>query len=283
MKTSRKIARILTARPTIEGAGVHLKRVFGYGEVPLFDPFLMLDYFGSGNPDDYMAGFPWHPHRGIETVTYMLEGAVEHGDSLGNSGVIRTGDIQWMTAGSGIIHQEMPKRTAGAMWGLQLWVNLPRDKKMMDPRYRDIQAADVPSLELDDGTTVKVIAGLYNNTGGAAQDLVGDPQYLDVAVPASGKFQHNTEASHTAFAFIVSGDGYFGPARQEAGVEQCVLFGPGDSVEIEASAAGLHFVLVSGAPFKEPVAWRGPIVMNTRDELNSAFAELEAGTFIKHR
>jgi quercetin 2,3-dioxygenase len=283
MKTSRKIARALSARPTIEGAGVRLKRVFGYSEVPLFDPFLMLDYFGSSNPDDYMAGFPWHPHRGIETVTYMLEGAVEHGDSLGNSGVIHTGDIQWMTAGSGIIHQEMPKRTAGAMWGLQLWVNLPKDKKMMDPRYRDIKASEVPSLELDDGATVKVIAGTYRDSAGAAQDLVGDPQYLDIAIPANGRFQHHVEASHTVFAFILSGDGYFGPSREEAGVEQCVLFGPGEVAEMEATTGGLHFILVSGAPFREPVAWRGPIVMNTRQELDTAFGELNAGTFIKHR
>lgn len=284
MEAARKVQYIGKSRPTIEGAGVRLKRAFGYNEVPRFDPFLMLDDFHSDNPDDYLAGFPWHPHRGIETVTYMLGGKVEHGDSMGNKGVIGPGDLQWMTAGNGIIHQEMPQRTKGMLAGFQLWVNLPARQKMMDPRYRDIKAADPPVVTLEGGISVKVIAGEIGRTKGPVRDIVVEPEYLDVTVPAKKSFEHPIKTGHTAFAYVIEGEGRFAPdAKEVVGPEHVLLFGNGDRVDIRSGAMPLRFILVSGKPLGEPVAWGGPIVMNTQEELELAFEEYDNGTFLKHK
>jgi hypothetical protein len=273
----RIIKQILKSKPTLEGAGVRLERVFGYHEVSLFDPFLLLDHFGSENPEDYIKGFPWHPHRGIETVTYMLNGAVEHGDSIGNSGIIRSGDVQWMTAGSGIIHQEMPKEYEGLMEGFQLWVNLPAEKKMFAPRYRGISKDQVPSLEKE-GAKIKIIAGRIDGIKGPIQDLVVTVEYLDVTLEAGKTFEYPTAKDHKVFAYVVEGAGYSDDIFVES--HQCALFGEGDSIEIR-TRDGLRFLFVTGKPLNEPVAWGGPIVMNTNEELTEAFKELEQGTFIK--
>ena len=273
----RIIKQILESKATVEGAGVRLKRVFGYNEVRLFDPFLLLDHFGSEKPEDYVRGFPWHPHRGIETVTYVLNGEVEHGDSMGNSGLIRSGDIQWMTAGSGIIHQEMPRRYEGLMQGFQLWVNLPAKKKMIDPRYRGITQDQIPMLEKK-GANIKVIAGMIDGTEGPVQDLVVNVEYFDVELAASKAFERSTEMDRNVFAYMIEGSGYFDDKLIES--RQCALFGEGDSVKIKAEG-GVRFLFVSGKPLNEPVAWGGPIVMNTQEELAKAFQELDQGTFIK--
>ena len=273
----RTVKQILMSRATLEGAGVRLKRVFGYNEVPLFDPFLLLDHFGSENPADYIRGFPWHPHRGIETVTYMVNGEVEHGDSIGNSGVIRSGDIQWMTAGSGIIHQEMPRKYVGLMQGFQLWVNLPTKKKMIDPKYRGIVNDQIPVLEKE-GAEIKVIAGRINGTRGPVRDLVVDVEYFDVKLAASKTFEHSTARADTVLAYVAEGSGHFDNELIES--RQCALFGEGDTIKIEAKS-DIRFLYVSGKPLNEPVAWGGPIVMNTQEELKIAFQELEQGTFIR--
>lgn len=278
----RKIKTIYAAKPTIEGAGVHLKRVFGHAEVPTFDPFLLLDDFHSDNPKDYLAGFPWHPHRGIETVTYMIHGIVEHGDSLGNKGTIQSGDVQWMTAGSGIIHQEMPKGQNGPMGGLQLWVNLPASHKMMDPRYREIKSDNIPVHRADNGVTVKIISGKYNGLTGPAQDLVGEPEYFDVSLPPNETFEHSLPQEHTLIAYVLGGAGIFEPnAKNNITKENLVLFDLGEKARITADEQGLQFLLISGRPIGEPVAWYGPIVMNTEEELALAFDEFRSGTFIK--
>lgn len=273
----RSVAKVFKSRPTLEGAGVLLKRVFNGGEVRLFDPFLLLDHFGSDDSEDYVKGFPWHPHRGIETVTYMLAGEVEHGDSIGNRGLIASGDVQWMTAGSGIIHQEMPRRYDGLMQGFQLWVNLPSKNKMMAPRYRGITKADIPSLEKG-GAKLNVIAGSVDGTQGPVQDLVVDVEYLDVHLKAGSKFEHPTDADLTVFAYVIDGSAYYSDAF--IGPQNCALFGKGDRVKILAKES-THFLFVTGKPLNEPIAWGGPIVMNTDAELTSAFEELERGTFIK--
>ncbi len=282
MNELRKIKQISTGKPTIEGAGVHLKRIFGHAEVPTFDPFLLLDDFHSDNPKDYLAGFPWHPHRGIETVTYMIHGAVEHGDSLGNKGTIQSGDVQWMTAGSGIIHQEMPKGQNGLMGGLQLWVNLPASHKMMDPRYREIRSENIPVHRADNGVTVKIISGKYQGLAGPAKDLVCEPEYFDVSIPPNETFEHILPTEHTLFAYVLEGTGIFEPNSEKAVTkENLVLFGPGEKAHIAADTKGLRFLLISGKPIGEPVAWYGPIVMNTEEELAKAFDEYRSGTFIK--
>ncbi len=273
----RFVKQILRSRPTVEGAGVRLKRVFGYSEVPLFDPFLLLDHFGSGDPEDYVRGFPWHPHRGIETVTYMLDGEVEHGDSIGNSGVIGSGDVQWMTAGSGIIHQEMPRRFLGVMQGFQLWVNLPAKRKMIAPRYRGITKKQVPTLEKD-GVTIKVIAGRIDETKGPVQDLMVEVEYYDVELEAEKAFNHTTGRDCTVFVYLFEGSAYSQNTLINSG--HCAAFGDGDSVKIRTKD-GTRFLFVKGRPLKEPVVWGGPIVMNTEEELALAFQELEEGTFIK--
>jgi len=299
--TSRKIKKIFKSRPTIEGAGVHLKRAFGYSQVPQFDPFLMLDDFHTSNPDEYLAGFPWHPHRGIETITYVLEGLVEHGDSMGNKGAIAAGDVQWMTAGSGIIHQEMPKLSpTGTMWGFQFWANLPAGRKMMPPRYRDIMADEIPAVTLANGVEVKVVAGEVAGVRGPVQDIVIEPEMLDITVPAGTVFSHPLPQGHTVFAYVLSGEGYFDERRDAYAYEmvgqgwsdierQCicqpetvVLFKHGgDEIVVTTTDMPVRFLLVSGKPLNEPVAWYGPIVMNTQDELKVAFEEYKNGTFIK--
>ena len=292
MPETRRIVGVLKARPTIEGAGVHLKRAFGYREAPQFDPFLLLDDFHSDDPADYLAGFPWHPHRGIETITYVLHGDIEHGDSMGNSGIIGAGDVQWMTAGSGIIHQEMPKgeKTPSPgggrpMWGFQLWANLPASHKMMDPRYRDVKASQIPRVALEGGGSAGVICGEVGGVQGPVRDIVTDPEYLDVSLPGDSEFVHPVERGHSAFAYVVDGAGYFSPDGGSAliGAESVVVFGDGDQVSARAGEVPMRFLLVSGKPLKEPVAWGGPIVMNTQEELRLAFDEYNRGTFVKHR
>jgi len=279
----RSVTHRFPGVPTLEGAGVRLRRAFSNGQVPLFDPFLLLDNFGSGNPADYMAGFPWHPHRGIETVTYMLEGRVAHGDTLGNSGVIDAGDVQWMTAGSGIIHQEMPERAEGRMSGFQLWVNLPARQKMDVPAYRGLGASEIPEVETDTGNRVKVVAGSFGTAHGPVSGLSVDPMYLDVRVPAGGSFDIPTCPGYTAFAHTIEGSGRFdsnGEVVASAG--ETLLYGPGESIRVDAADAPLRFLLVSGRPLHEPVAWYGPIVMNSQEELVQAARELRSGEFIKH-
>ena len=285
MNDVRKIRKIYKSQPTIEGAGVHLRRAFGFDEVPLFDPFLMLDDFRGDKPDQYIKGFPWHPHRGIETITYMLHGEVEHGDSMGNKGLIRPGDVQWMTAGSGIIHQEMPQGDAsGRMGGFQLWANLPASQKMMDPRYRDVKREDIPVVSLKNGVEIRVICGDVAGTKGPVKDIVIDPQYLDVFVPRGAEFIHPVKRGHTAFAYIYEGSGQFDDQKgKSAAAGSLVLFSDGDQVAVRAGEEPVRFLLVSGKPIGEPVAWRGPIVMNTQTELKVAFDEYNSGTFIKHK
>jgi redox-sensitive bicupin YhaK (pirin superfamily) len=282
LKEARKISQVLESKSTIEGAGVRLKRVFGYQEVPLLDPFLLLDDFSSNNSVDYIAGFPWHPHRGIETVTYMIHGEVEHGDSIGNSGVISGGDIQWMTAGSGIIHQEMPHRGDGTLAGFQLWVNLPSKQKMMNPRYQDIQKGKIPEFTMDNGTKIRIICGEIEDAKGPVQDIVAEPEYLDITIPSSENIFHKVKKGHKAFAYVFNGEGYFDTQKDQLITPgRLVIFGDGDHVEICSDKTSLRFLLVSGKPIGEPVAWYGPIVMNTEDELEAAFDEYRNGTFIK--
>ncbi len=300
MNSVRMITKVWKSKTTIEGAGVHLKRAFGYYQVPQLDPFLLLDDFHSSDPAEYLQGFPWHPHRGIETITYVLHGRVEHGDSMGNKGVISSGDVQWMTAGSGIIHQEMPKgRDDGLMWGFQLWANLPASHKMMDPRYRGLLSGEIPEATLKGGVRVKVICGEVGGARGPVQDVVIEPEYLDVSMPAETIFTHPVKRGHTAFAYVVEGEGYFDPERNAfahevvganyfdmqrqcaCSAENLVLFGDGDEVIIATQKSPVRFLLVSGQPIGEPVAWYGPIVMNTQEELRIAFEEYEKGTFIK--
>lgn len=281
MSGTRKIKAVYKGRETIDGAGVRLDRVFAYREVPRFDPFLMLDDFGSKNPDDYIAGFPWHPHRGIETVTYMLHGTVKHGDSMGNKGEISDGQVQWMTAGRGIIHQEMPQKQNDYLRGLQLWVNLPASHKMMAPRYQDIKAQDIPEYTSPHGIKVKVIAGHYQGLSGPVKDIVGNPEYMDIYVPARQRFEHSVPKGHTIFAYAIAGEGHFDQDKHKIHDGFLVLYGDGEKIAVEAIHVGVRFLLISGKPIEEPVAWRGPIVMNTEEELDLAFKEFQNGTFIK--
>lgn len=282
MQGARKIKLILTRQPTMEGAGVHLNRLFGYSEAPALDPFLMLDDFRSDTPEHYLMGFPWHPHRGIETITYVLKGDVEHGDSLGNKGTISSGDVQWMTAGSGIVHQEMPKGDAdGSMHGFQLWTNLPASQKMMPPKYRDIKAGQVPEILVQDGVSIKVIAGNINGTKGPMDDIVIDPEFLDCTVAEGKTFVHAVNPSYTAFIYVIAGKGTTDSRPIENGT--LILYGKGDHLSLQAADEPLRFLLLSGRPLKQPVAWRGPIVMNTQEELETAFQEYQDGTFIKQK
>ncbi len=273
----RQIQKILNRRLTLEGAGVKLKRVLGNDDDSTLDPFLLLDHFGSDNPQDYIKGFPWHPHRGMETVTYMWTGEVEHGDSMGNKGVIKSGDVQWMTAGSGIIHQEMPQKYDGLMQGFQLWINLPAKKKMVDPKYRGIVKEQIPMVQKD-GVKIKVIAGKVDGTQGPIRDLAIDIEYFDVKLASGKTFEHTTTKEDTVFAYIVEGSVEVQGKTITQG--QCVVFGKGDFAKIDSKNIS-RFLFVSGEPLNEPVAWRGPIVMNTQEELDQAFEELDAGTFIK--
>ncbi|MDD9744249.1 MULTISPECIES: pirin family protein [Marinovum] len=289
------------AQPTMEGAGVKLHRAFGFQDPSELDPFLLFDDFRGETPGDYSAGFPWHPHRGIETITYVLGGAVDHADSLGNSGTLGAGSVQWMTAGSGILHQEMPKGNAkGQMHGFQLWANLPSSLKMTAPRYQDIHAPDIPEVMDDDGTRVKVITGEFWGKRGPVDGIAADPQYLDVFVPAGVKKTFRVDTYRRAFAYVFEGAGAFADAsgpqgvllekevagqevniRDLSGNRTLVRFGTGDEVTVQAGPEGIRFLLISGAPINEPVAWHGPIVMNTREELTQAFAELRNDTFIR--
>lgn len=270
----RKIKKIITSQTTIEGAGVKLQRVFGPSEIPLFDPFLLLDHFGSSNPADYVRGFPWHPHRGIETVTYLLHGEVEHGDSIGNKGVIKSGDVQWMTAGSGIIHQEMPKIYKGEMQGFQLWINLPKKKKMCHPRYRGLTKKDLKLFE-NHSAKVKIIAGKFGNKQGPVKDLSVDVEYFDVKL--TGTFKHDTKKK-TVFLYVIEGS--LTIANETITDHHCVLLS--DKGEVVITADKARFLLIAGNPLNEPIAWGGPIVMNTQKELKEAFRELENDEFIKH-
>ena len=289
------------ARPTLEGAGVKLHRAFGFTDPSECYPFLMFDDFRGDHPADYMAGFPWHPHRGIETITYVLAGSVEHGDSLGNQGTLGAGDVQWMTAGSGILHQEMPSGNAkGQMHGFQLWANLPSDLKMTAPRYQDIKSGDIPEVIDDDGTRARVIVGEFWGKRGPIDGIAADPQYLDISIPAGVKKRIRIDTYRRAFAYVFEGSGYFTDAAAPEGVllekevmgqevnirdlsgnRTLVRFGTGDEVVVQAGERGVRFLLISGAPIEEPVAWHGPIVMNTQSELEQAFRELRNGTFIK--
>ena len=310
----RPIQRIVQSKPTIEGAGVRLRRAFGFGATDDFDPFLLLDDFRNENPADYLAGFPWHPHRGIETITYVLAGTVSHGDSLGNKGDLGAGDVQWMTAGSGILHQEMPKGDPnGRMHGFQLWANLPASLKMTAPRYQDITAGAIPEVTDDDGTKVRVVCGEFWGKRGPVEGVAADPRYLDVTVPAGRRKTLPVESSPHAIAYVFDGAGSFRdasapfgvlteqvgtatpapdgrggiaqppqPVREETGNRSLVLFGGGDEITVQAGEEGIRFLLVSGRPIEEPVAWYGPIVMNTEEQLQQAYAELQDGTFIKH-
>jgi redox-sensitive bicupin YhaK (pirin superfamily) len=271
VKKARPVKKTLHAKPTLEGAGVHLNRVFGYHEAPAFDPFLLLDDFRSADPEKYLPGFPWHPHRGIETITYMIEGSVEHGDSLGNKGLISAGDVQWMTAGSGIIHQEMPKGDdSGRMGGFQLWANLPASQKMMAPRYRDVTAAQIPEVTLEDGVKIRIICGKVGKTQGPVRDIVIEPEYLDITVPAGAEYLHPAGPGHTVFTYGL-------------GDNTLNLYGQGDHVRLAAGKSDLRVLLMAGKPIGEPVAWYGPIVMNTEEELKTAFEEYRNGTFIKNK
>ncbi len=261
----------------MEGAGVRLRRVFGYHELPLFDPFLLLDNFGSKNPEDYIRGFPWHPHRGIETVTYVLEGEVEHQDSIGNKGVIGSGDVQWMTAGSGIIHQEMPRAYEGTMRGFQLWVNLPAEKKMVAPRYQSITNEEIPVIEAE-GATIKIIAGSMEGTQGPVKDLFVGAEYFDVTLASGSSFVRSTDSECKAFVFVFEGSVSIG--GRAINEQECALLGQGDVVELTTKHAS-RLLYVAGKPLNEPVAWGGPIVMNTQAELDEAFEELRDGAFIK--
>jgi len=281
MPTFRKIKTILKAKPTLEGAGVRLKRVFGHPELPLLDPFLLMDDFHSDNPDDYMAGFPMHPHRGIETITYVLQGAVTHRDSMGNHGTIESGDLQWMTAGSGIIHEEMPQETE-VLWGFQLWANIPAKNKMMAPRYQEIKASEIPIVSPSTSVSIKVICGNLNGVQGPIQGVVTDPEYLDISMQAHTVFEHPVKEGHTCFAYVMEGEGFFGDDnKQGIGPEHLLLFDTGLRIRVATENAPLRFLLISGKPIQEPIAWAGPIVMNTQEELDIAFREYRAGTFIK--
>jgi redox-sensitive bicupin YhaK (pirin superfamily) len=284
MPHARTIAQAFTARETREGAGVRLHRAFGYDELPLFDPFLMLDDFRATNPHDYLPGFPWHPHRGIETVTYMLDGRIEHGDSMGNAGQVNPGDVQWMTAGSGIIHQEMPKPVDGRMGGFQLWVNLPRAHKMHTPRYQEVKRAQIPTSEPRAGVTIRVIAGTVGAVQGPVHDIVANPEYLDITLAATTRYTHPVKEGYTGAAYIIGGAGSFDPTTNERATSRTMLlFSDGDEIRVQSSDEGLRFLFFSGKPIGEPVAWGGPIVMNTQDELRQAFSEYRDGTFIKHQ
>ena len=284
MTTTRKIKSIFAAIPTIEGAGVHLKRAFGFSQVPQLDPFLMLDDFHTSDPAHYLAGFPWHPHRGIETITYILEGVVEHGDSMGNSGTIGAGDVQWMTAGSGIIHQEMPQISpTGTMWGFQLWANLPSSQKMMPPRYRDVKSADIPVVTLENGVTAKVISGVVGGIQGPVRDIVIDPLLLDITAPPDTDVILPVTDGYTVLVYVLAGTARCGDQQGELLVpEHAMLYEhDGDQIHIVTTDHAVRFLLLSGKPLNEPVAWRGPIVMNSQEELRTAFDDYQRGTFVK--
>jgi len=287
---SRKVKILRKSQPVMEGAGVRLRRAFGYYDVPEFDPFLMLDDFRSDNPDDYIRGFPWHPHRGIETITYILKGEVEHQDSIGNKGVIGAGDVQWKTAGSGIIHQEMPvAKGDGELLGFQLWANLPASRKMMAPRYQEVKSNEIPELVTDSNCKIRVVCGNYLGVDGPVKDIITDPVFLDISLPERSEFVFDTPAGHKLFCYVIEGAGYFckkevaGDHSKESFADNrsIVLFTPGENLYVHTLESSMRFLFLMGKPLNEPVAWGGPIVMNTQEELDLAFEEYENGTFIK--
>jgi redox-sensitive bicupin YhaK (pirin superfamily) len=297
---TRPVKRLVKSKPTLEGAGVHLRRAFGFGDTSETDPFLLLDDFRNDRPEDYLAGFPWHPHRGIETITYVLAGSVEHGDSMGNKGVIGAGDVQWMTAGRGIVHQEMPRGDEkGRMHGFQLWANLPAKLKMTAPRYQEVKAREIPIVDDGSGAKVRVVCGSFRDTRGPVVDVAADPNYFDVTVAPGKRVALPVATAVNAFAYVFEGEGKFCNASEPLAVptepaqwsdakpptaaenRTLVLFDKGDEVSVQAGEKGVRFLLVSGRPLKEPVAWYGPIVMNTQEQLREAFAELQDGTFLK--
>jgi quercetin 2,3-dioxygenase len=293
----RPVSKIIKAKPALEGAGVHLRRAFGFDDTSDTDPFLLFDDFRNDSPGDYLAGFPWHPHRGIETITYVLAGTVDHADSIGNRGAIGAGDIQWMTAGRGIIHQEMPKGDPqGQMHGFQLWANLPARLKMSAPRYQEVKSPQIPEVIDDDGTRARIVCGSFWGERGPIEGIASDPVYIDVSVPPNQRKVLPVETSSHAFAYVFAGSGTFANASSPRAVpteglggsdtadnRSLILFGQGDNVEMQAGPDGVRFLLVSGKPLQEPIAWRGPIVMNTQSQLQEAFAELKQGTFLKDR
>ncbi len=285
MNHTRQIVETINSQPTMEGAGVHLRRGFGFHNPERFDPFLLFDDFRSDTPEEYLKGFPWHPHRGIETITYVLKGDVEHGDSLGNKGIISSGDVQWMTAGSGIVHQEMPKGdSGGSMHGFQLWLNLAADEKMCAPRYRDVLSSSIPQIDRADGVTIKVICGKVDGTEGPVSGISTNPQYLDIDLPPDSSFTFPTETDHTVIAYVIDGEARFTENSQELLPNRTViLFGEGDHVVVQSEKNGVRFLLFSGKPLQEPIAWQGPIVMNSQEELDLAFKEYREGTFLKHK
>ncbi len=302
MKKLKKVRKVSKSIPTTEGAGVKLRRAFGFQYSSSLDPFLLLDDFHSKDPEEYIRGFPWHPHRGIETITYVLKGEIKHEDSMGNAGVIAPGDVQWMTAGNGIIHQEMPKKVGdGELWGYQLWANLPSSHKMMDPRYRGIKGEEIPKIELDDGSIVRIISGEIDGVKGPVKDIITKPEYFDVKMPANSTFTYEIEGSRNVFAYVIGGQAFFDDSRDEFAYERepdnylhfekdplikthsLVQFGEGNVLKITTESKPVRFLLASGVPIKEPVEWYGPIVMNTREELRTAFQEYRNGKFVKKK
>jgi len=285
MKKIRTVKEILKSYKVVDGAGVHINRVFGYNEIPKFDPFLLLDDFRNDLPENYRKGFPWHPHRGIETITYMLEGSVEHKDSIGNKGVLNAGDVQWMTAGSGIIHQEMPKgNDEGKMYGFQLWANLPASHKMIAPVYQEFKSSLIPEITMYNGTKIKMICGQINDLKGPVKEIVINPEFLDITVPQNSEYIHQTKVGHNVFAYVIGGACQFESEEQTLYENKTLaLFDDGEYISIKTKETGVRFLLISGKPIKETVAWGGPIVMNTDEELNLAFEEIENGNFIKNQ
>ena len=281
----RKVLKVVEPQTVMEGAGVRLRRSIATRTLDYVDPFLLFDHFGSDNPDDYMAGFPMHPHRGIETVTYMLAGSVRHRDSIGNAGEIGAGDVQWMTSGRGIMHEEMPQSGEGGMGGFQLWVNLPARLKMSQPRYQEIASATIPEIQREDGVRIRVIAGTVDGVRGPVTEIAADPTYLDISIPARSTFVHSIETGHAAFAYAFEGEGTFGITETEDGETvthpKLVIFGDGDSIHVQATTQPVRFLLVSGKPLNEPIARYGPFVMNTREEIQQALRDLRAGTFVQ--
>jgi len=279
MENIRTVRQVFKSQPVIEGAGVHLHRAFGYDECPLFDPFLLFDDFRSESRAEFIRGFPWHPHRGIETITYVLSGNVEHGDSMGNSGVISSGDVQWMTAGSGIIHQEMPKGDdTGRMLGFQLWANLPASHKLIPPRYRNVKQADIPTLTLVDGTVIRIICGESQGKQGAIKNIITNPQYLDITMPPAVDFTQTTWQGDTVIVYVIEGSAQF-DTTTSASNRMLLLFNDGQGIRVQTTTESVRFLLFAGKPLKEPIAWYGPIVMNTEAELDTAFKDYQEGTF----
>ena len=284
---SRQILRVLEAFPTIDGAGVAVRRLADYGNMKLLDSFIGMDDFGSDDPKDFMKGFPWHPHRGIETITYVIDGKVMHEDSLGRNGIIHKNEVQWMTAGSGVIHQEMPQlpdKNETGLWGFQLWANLPKESKMMNPRYRDIKAFDIPLIQLENGTKLKIISGEYHGVKGPVKDIMINPQYMDVYIPKETTFSLPVPQDHTAFNYIIDGSANFGSQEKNIGKENLILFKPGESIiTIRTEDEDVRILFITGRPLQEPIAWYGPIVMNTQEELYTSIEEFNNSTFLNHQ